>query len=138
MSALRDEIRAILREEFAALKGEVPCIPTREVVRVANSADLMRFAQDLVARAADPVFAARVARGEMGFELAAQAPAGGPIVSGPAKPPADTIDKALITERDISAISGARHLKIARGSRLTPLARDEARRRGIRIERSKA
>ena len=95
MSALRDEIRAILREEFAALKGEVPCIPTREVVRVANSADLMRFAQDLVARAADPVFAARVARGEMGFELAAQAPAGGPIVSGPAKPPATSSATAV-------------------------------------------
>ena len=139
MPGLRDEIRAILREELAALKAEVTpaaAPPSREHVRIASSADLTRFAQELVARAADPDFVARVQRGALHFELAGHRPTGGPIVSGPAKPPTDVLDKSLITERDIAAMNGARLLRIGKRSRLTPLARDEARRRGIRIERS--
>ncbi|MDU9002589.1 hypothetical protein [Sedimentitalea todarodis] len=138
MSSLRDEIRAILREEFAALKAETgSSAPTCERVRISNGADLTRFAQDLVARAADPVFAAQVASGGLRFELA-RWQADEAIVSGPAKGPADVLDKALISERDIAAVSGVRLLRIGKRSCLTPLARDEARRRGIRIERSKA
>ena len=142
MSGLRDEIRAILREEFAALRAETDTAatvsPACERVQIANSADLTRFARDLVARAADPAFAERVARGELIFEKAADPPAGGAIVSGPAKPQANALDKALICERDLAALDGGRLLRIGKRSRLTPLAQDEARRRGIRIERSEA
>lgn len=135
MSDLRDEIRAILREEFAALKAGAT-LETRERVRISSSADLTRFAQELIARAADPAFAARVTGGELNFELAEHRPAGGPIVTGPAKPAPNVLDKSLITERDIATLDGARLLRIGRLSRLTPLARDEARRKGMRIERS--
>ncbi|WP_306116716.1 MULTISPECIES: hypothetical protein [unclassified Roseovarius] len=139
MSGLRDEIRAILREEIAALTtgAQVAPVPARERVQIATSADLNRFAQDLVARAAMPGFAEQVARGEISFELAAQRPVGGPIVRGVPKAAPDVLDKPLVTERDIAALSrGARTLRLGKSSRLTPLARDEARRRGIRIERS--
>ena len=147
MSGLRDEIRAILREELAALRAETDAAATEsaaaespacERVQIANSADLTRFAQDLVARAADPAFAARVARGGLIFEKASDPPGGGAIVSGPAKPGAEALDKALICERDLAALDGGRLLRIGKRSRLTPLAQDEARRRGIRIERSEA
>lgn len=139
MSGLRDEIRAILREEIAALTAQVPTAigPVRERVQIASSAELNRFAQDIVARAADPEFAARVARGDIRFELAAHAPLSGPIVSSTPKTSPDVITKPLVTERDIAAMTGgAQTLRLGRTSRLTPLARDEARRRGIRIERS--
>ena len=137
MQGLRDEIRAILREEIAALRAApAPATPKREPVRIETSTDLNRFAQDLLRRAADPEFAARVARGEVLFELASPPPAGGPIVTGPSRQPADRLEKSLITERDIAALGpSARCLRIGAESRLTPLARDEARRRGIRIER---
>ncbi|MDQ0320302.1 hypothetical protein QO002_002440 [Pararhizobium capsulatum DSM 1112] len=47
------------------------------------------------------------------------------------------VTKSLITERDITGLgSDTTRLRIGRQSRLTPLAADEARRRGIRIERS--
>ncbi|WP_420558345.1 hypothetical protein [Roseovarius sp.] len=145
MSALRDEIRAILREEIAALRNEAGGMaPAREQVRIASGADLTRFAQELVQRAAEPGFADRVARGELVFDLAtpmasaAPAAAAPPIVTGPRRAAPDRLDKSLITERDINALSAsARSLRIAPSSRLTPLARDEARRRGIRIERDK-
>lgn len=138
MSGLRDEIRAILREEMAALTaGTQAATPVRERVQIASSADLNRFAQDLVARASAPEFAERVARGEVSFELATHRPAGGPIVTAPTKPAPDVLEKPLVTERDIAALSrGARTIRLSKSSRLTPLARDEARRRGIRIERS--
>lgn len=140
MSSLREEIRAILREEIAALRAESGASgPSVERVRVTSGADLTRFARDLVQRAQqDPDFAARVARGDLIFEPAGAAPApGGPIVTGPARPAPEVLDKTLITERDIASLGpSARSLRVAPHSRLTPLARDEARRRGIRIERT--
>lgn len=141
MSALREEIRAILREELGALRREERQV---ERVRIATSADLNRFAQDLIRRASSPDFAAQVASGALVFDLAAApasapigAPINAPIVSGPARTPPAMIEKPLITERDIATLGeGARSLRLAPGSRLTPLARDEARRKGIRIERA--
>ncbi len=140
MSGLRDEIRAILREEFAALTGGTQGnAPTSEQVPINSSADLTRFAQDLLARAQNPVFAAGVTQGLHRFELAQHRPSGGVIVSSPAKPKPDALTKTLVTERDIGALSnGTLVLNIGKTTRLTPLARDEARRRGIRIERSEA
>jgi hypothetical protein len=142
MSALRDEIRAILREEIAALRAEAgQAAPQSEPVRIASSADLNRFAQDLLRRAASAEFAARVMAGEHRFELAGTAMSGAangaPIVTGPARTPPDVIDKPLITERDIAGLgAGPRTLRLGPKSRMTPLARDEARRRGLRIERA--
>ena len=138
MSGLRDEIRAILREEIAALTsgGQGTPTPIREQVHVMTSADLNRFAQDLVARAAQPGFAEQVMQGGIRFELAASRPVGGPIVQSAPQPSPDVIDKPLVTERDITALSARMQtVRLGKTSRLTPLARDEARRRGIRIER---
>jgi len=140
MSGLRDEIRAILREEIAAFTGGPQSeVPTSEAVRINSNADLTRFAQDLLTRAQDPAFAARVTRGRYRFELEQHRPIGAPIVSAPAKPKPNALTKTLVTERDIGALgAGTQVLSIGKTSRLTPLARDEARRRGIRIERSEA
>ena len=143
MSALRDEIRAILREEIAALRAEAgQGAPATEQVRITSGADLTRFAQDLLQRASEPGFADRVARGELVFDLATPAPTPSapsmPLVTGPARKAPDRLEKSLITERDINGLApSARSLRIGPASRLTPLARDEARRRGIRIERDK-
>jgi len=135
MSALREEIRAILREEIAALRTDAA--PRTERVRIATGTDLTRFVQDLVRRAADPDFAARVMRGDLRFEPTDAASPGAPIVTSVPRGSPATLDKPLVTERDITALGqSARSLRIAAHSRLTPLARDEARRRGIRIERS--
>ncbi len=142
MSALRDEIRAILREEIAALRSETqaqPPGPVSEQVRITSSTELTRFAKELIERASEPGFVARVARGALVFELAgAPSVPARAIVTGPARKAPDRLEKRLITERDINALdSSARRLCVGPDSRVTPLARDEARRRGIRIERVK-
>ena len=137
MSGLREEIRAILREEFAALRPKgATAISAKERVRIVSNADLNQFARDLLARCSDPGFTGLIARGELEFVLAETTPVSGPIVSGPTRPTPDMLEKPLITERDIANLDGtSRKLRIGRHSRLTPLARDEARNRGIRIER---
>ncbi len=137
MSALRDEIRAILREELTSLRAEMA--PVAEPVHIATSNDLNRFAQEVLERAQDPSFAAGVRDGRIRFSLVAPAAAPAtlsrPIVSSPPKPAAVVLDKKLVTERDIAELQ-TRHVRLSKHSRITPLAKDEARRKGIRIERT--
>lgn len=157
MSALREEIRSILREELAALDdradGEAPTV---ERVSLGSGADLDRFVRSLLARAASPGFVERVSSGRHRFVLAESAAEAfvpvkgaanarsGPAPTGDAPFPSvgnatPLSDKTLITERDIAALApSTRSLRLDRRARLTPLARDEARRRGIRIDRSVA
>ena len=142
MSAIRDEIRAILREEISTWRS-APAGPVTETVQISNGSDLNRFAQDIVARAKDPAFAADISNGMIRFDLAPQVVAmngtrAANIVTGAVRPPREPdMNKVLITERDIAELgTELRILRIGKTSRLTPLAQDEARRRGIRIERS--
>ncbi len=145
MSSLRDEIRSILREEIAALRSETPHARAPERVQMNCNGDLDRFARDLVTRAAnDPQFAAAVTSGAQRFELSGIIPAPANtyaprIVTSPPSPArsnAAELSKKLVTERDIEALErGAKVLRVPKHCRLTPLANDEARRRGIRIER---
>lgn len=142
MSALREEIRAILREEIAAISGSGG---SAEQVYISSTSDLERFVQDLLIRASDPDFTAAVRNGTHRFELAGNAAPSRPmpqvaqIVTGPAIPATSGIadlDKPLLTERDIHTLGpDVRRIRVRKNCRLTPLASDEARRMGIRIER---
>ena len=138
MPGIREEIRAILREEIAALRAEAQAKPAVSVerVRITSTAELNRFARDLIARAASPDFSRAVADGALTFELASPSDSTPAIVTSPASVSAPTLEKTLITERDIAGLeTTTKSLRLSKDSRLTPLARDEARRRGIRIER---
>lgn len=145
MSDIRALIRELLVEEIAAIRAELTAGPRQEQVRVATAADLTQFALSVLDRAADPGFAAALRGGGLQFvPMATPAPGPAPISTGqpsvlvttvPA--PVPELAKSLITERDIAAISeGETRLRVGKRSRLTPLAGDEARRRGIRIERN--
>ena len=139
MSAIRDEIRAILREELAAGMSEASGASI-QTVRIETSDDLNAFARDLVDQMSKPKFAGKVKSGEVRFvlERAAVAPPVTPAIpathSAPA-PQAPVLDKPLITEADVTdAQPGV--LRIPMHARITPLAKDEARRKGVRIERT--
>ncbi|MEM8949299.1 MAG: hypothetical protein AAGC99_08220 [Pseudomonadota bacterium] len=136
MSDIRAEIRAILHEEIAALRTEATASVER--VRITSTAELNRFAQDLIRRAGSSEFCQAVAAGTLTFELAGPSASTPALVTSPAPSPAaaPVLDKTLITERDIAGLpDSTRSLRLGKNSRLTPLARDEAQRRGIRIER---
>lgn len=154
MADLRALIRELLSEEIAALRAEMHGAVQEEHVRAGSPAELTEFALSVLRRASDPAFAAALREGRLRF-----VPAPAPVVSQASVPitrqatvpvqaaptmlvttvpaPVPELMKPLITERDIAAVAeGQTRLRVGRQSRLTPLAGDEARRRGIRIERS--
>lgn len=160
MSELRSLIRQILAEEIAALRSEDLGGPQVERVRAGSEAELTDFALSVLARGQDAGFAAALREGRIRFvpEAPAVAPPAAAYVPHPVPPrpqpaaatqpmmlvttlPARVpeLPKGLITERDIAAIAeGETRLRVGKSARLTPLAGDEARRRGIRIERTLA
>ena len=165
MSELRSLIRQILAEEIAALRSESPGGPQVERVRAGSEAELTEFALSVLARAQEPGFAAALREGRLRFAPEAGAPACAapapvPAYAPPAyvppsyaPPPAAApvtlvtamparvpeLRKGLVTERDIAAVAeGETRLRITKSARITPLAGDEARRRGLRIERTLA
>lgn len=145
MSALRDEIRAILREELSAVLAEHACGAVQQV-RVDCSDDLNVFAKDLVERMSEPGFAEQVRSGGIRFQLERSVmpisqpqPVSAPLIPArittSSQSAAPVMDKKLITETDlVNVVPGI--LRVPHDARLTPLAKDEARRKGVRIERT--
>lgn len=150
MTDIRALIRDLLSEEIAALRAEILGGAQAERVSVGNEAELTAFALNIARRAQEPGFTAALEAGRIRYAPAqtaapVPAPAPAPRPSAPvaltatAPPSVPELRKGLITERDIAAVpEGEPRLRITKTARLTPLAGDEARRRGIRIERTLA
>lgn len=151
MTDLRALVRELLSEEIAAIRAELLGGVQVERVRVASGADLTDFAQSVARRAQDPAFAAALRDGRIRFEPEGMGHVASTVASRPqaatqpvalvttAPASVPELRKALVTERDIAGIAeGETRLRITKSARLTPLAGDEARRRGIRIERTLA
>lgn len=140
MSALREEIRTILREELASVI-EARMLPDIQRIKIENSHDLNAFARLILEKMSNPKFAEQLKSGQVMFELDDQAttyrtmhtiPAS---VAKPTQKSVPTINKNLITEADIANVS-AGNVLVPRSARITPLAKDEAKRKGVRIERT--
>lgn len=155
MGDIRALIKEVLAEELASLRAELAHDAAIEVVKVDTSADLSRFALSVLGRADDPGFVSALRNGRLHFEPVRDAGTleplerlppvvmRTPVTKQPATlvatipPRVSELSKGLITERDLAAVAdGERRLRIKKTARLTPLAKDEARRRGIRIERT--
>lgn len=163
MSDIRSLIRELLAEEIAAIRAELlgAAGPREERVRVDDARALTEFALSVLRRASDSGFVSALQQGRLVFAaadastfaaagpampVAAYAPPSVPVLQAAPQPsvlvttvPATVpeVTKSLITERDIAGLGPETiRLRIGRLSRLTPLAADETRRRGIRIERS--
>ncbi|MFZ1469228.1 MAG: hypothetical protein WAT09_09635 [Paracoccaceae bacterium] len=151
MSDLRALIRELLSEEIVALRAEIMGGPQVQQVRVGCAAELTNFALSVLDRAQDPGFATALREGRLRFSpegLDHPAPVAVRATPMPAQPTTlvttvpvavPELAKALITERDIAGLGEQeRRLRVKKNARFTPLAGDEARRRGIRIERTLA
>lgn len=159
MSDLRTLIRELLSEEIAALRAELLGGGTAELVQVDTQSNLTDFAVSVARRAQEPGFLAALEAGRILYAPAAAPASAAPCASpareramassAPASQPVTLVTtlpaqvpelrKSLITERDIASLGdGQNRLRVVKNARLTPLASDEARRRGIRIERTLA
>ncbi len=115
---LRGMVRDLLREALASRASPPAGV---EAVRIANDSDLAGF----VARLTQPATLEALRTGKLRFTLQP-----GSI----AAPLTGAID-GVVTEQRIDKLAGAGTLLLAPGAVLTPLARDKARRLGLKIER---
>lgn len=144
MSDLRAVIREVLAEELSRLHLGDNASPDlkEETVRIRNDSELQAFVQRLLSLMQDGRARTEIESGRYVFRLGSSAAqpvaAHQPLAPSPsAAPAAVRFDKGLITEREISRLpEGQRTIAITKAVRLTPLAREELRRRGIRIERA--
>jgi hypothetical protein len=119
---LRGMVRDLLREVLANRKPSTGAV---ETVRIANDGDLAAF----VARVIQASTLDAVRSGKLRFALqGGTAPAAASAVAGGAL-------EGVITERKLDKIARTGTLVLGPGSVLTPLARDKARRLGLKIER---
>lgn len=130
--ALRALVRDVIREALAETwrTGAPPAPgPAAEPVRIADDADLDAFVRRVAGLLRDPATAARIEAGTLRFTLA----------GAPAAPqaPAAAARDGLVSERAIDQLAEGTTLRLARGAVVTPLARDRARQRRIRIERAR-
>lgn len=147
MSDLRAVIREVLAEELARMRGGAPAAApqvTEETVTLRSNADLQAFVRRLLSLAQDGRMRAEIEAGRHVFRLASQATAPleahQPAAPSPAAaPPAVRFERGLVTEREVARLPDEqRAVQAGKTVRFTPLARDELRRRGIKIERAKS
>jgi len=115
---LRGMVRDLLREVLA---NRNPPTGAVEIVRIANDGDLAA----LVVRIMQPATLEALRSGKLRFTLQGGA---APVAAGGAL-------EGVITERKLDKIARTGTLVLGPGGVLTPLARDKARRLGLKIER---
>jgi hypothetical protein len=149
MSAdLRAMIREVLREELAARGvGRPSGAPQirEEAVSVASDADLAAFARRILALAGDSKARADIESGRHVFRLASAGSRAATTAEAyeRAQPKQNlspvSFERGLVNEREIRNLpEGITVIRIGKTVRLTPLAQDELRRLGIKIERAKS
>ena len=112
---LRGMVRDLLHEALAKRNTASGGV---ETVRLANDGDLAAF----VARITGPAMLDAVRQGKLRFSL-----------QGGSAP--DAALDGVITEQKLDSFAGTGTLVLGSGAVLTPLARDKARRLGLKIER---
>jgi hypothetical protein len=119
---LRSMVREVLRDVMA--NRTQPAGATVETVRFTNDSDLAAF----VARVIAPGTLEQIKAGQLRFTLGASS-------SVPLSQPLSEVLTGVITEQKLDRLAGARVLVLDPGAVLTPLARDRARKLGLKIER---
>ena len=142
-------VREVLAEEVARLregKGTRAASPDgvrEERVRIRSDADLRNFTARVLAMADDREARRALAAGRLVFRLDEAGPAPRGDAPAPREAPGaagsggiEVVERGLFSERRAERLPrGTTRVRLGRQVRMTPLARDRLRRRGITIER---
>jgi hypothetical protein len=137
-------IREVLAEELAKLrsaKGALPTLPAvplrEEPVAIANDADIAAFVQKILKLSEDPSERQKLKDGRIAFRLTSGATGGAATgQSHRATGQSHRIERGLLSERQVDRLPRqTKSVLIGKQVRMTPLARDRLRQRGIVIER---
>ena len=121
---MSNELRSMVRDVVMASRSQAASAAAVETVRIANDTDLAAF----VARIIDPALAEKIRSGKLRFTLGHSTPATMPN-------PSSEVLTGVITEQKIDRLSPQAALVLGPDAVLTPLARDKARKLGLKIER---
>jgi len=142
-------IREVLAEELARIGAKKPkgtLDKTDNVavehVAIATDGELASFVTRLMGYAVDPKMRGKIEQGQLVFRLgtpnAPSPPAAVPTPDHTQAPPEMvTIASGFFSERQVDQLpKGTKAVRFGKAVRMTPLARDRLRHRGIAIERT--
>lgn len=134
-------IREVLAEELARVRaegGQASGSGARiESVRITNDAELRTFAERVLTLGENPETRRAIKEGALVFRLEGSSATPSPAVAGGNAGPAGRFERGLLSERDVDRLpTGTKSIQIGKAVRMTPLARDRLRHRGITIERT--
>ena len=139
---LRQLIREVLNEELAAFRARGAPSPAGaksvETVAIFTDTDLGAFARRVLALGRDARIRADIEAGRYEFRLErAPRPPGGVAGSAAVSGAPASFDRGLVTETQVKALApGTTRIRAGKSVRFTPLARDEMRKMGIKVERT--
>ncbi|MFT5114119.1 MAG: hypothetical protein ACI8P9_003453 [Parasphingorhabdus sp.] len=139
MDDVRSMIREVLREELARIKSS-SVRAEEEVVTIGSDIELGAFVQKILELGNDATRKADILAGRYVFKLRQISPQNhleaNSVVATHTPSPRVRFSKSMITERDVAGFpDGTVAIMTDKKVRLTPLARDEIRRRGIQLEK---
>jgi hypothetical protein len=140
---LRSLIREILSDELSALKGNISGEISQvkeEFVQIQSSSDLISFTHRIMRMCQDPKLKSDILTGKHIFRLTDKEVSHVEVYQ-----PLSTMTKinetvelngGIITLRDVESLSkNTKSLNIGKFTNCTPMAKDEIKRRNIKIER---
>lgn len=138
---IRKIIRELLVEEIASINKESVSLDqktTREViVSIRTDEDLMNFVKKILNIVKETDGFSNIENGDIIFHLDVPSSANLNSRSCTSHPTSNKIEDGLITEYDIAKLDGnITVLQVLKNAKLTPLAKDELRKKGIKMERT--
>ena len=140
--ALAQTIREVLAEELGKLRaaragrGAGADGPEIEWVALRDDAALGDFVRRVLAMAADPAARAALESGRRVFRLKPGPGSDAPAAAAAGAAPETCIAQGVLSERMVDRLpAGTTRLAVGKAVRVTPLAKDRLRHRGITLER---
>ena len=138
---IRKIIRELLVEEIASINKESVSLDqktTREViVSIRTDEDLMNFVKKILNIVKETDGFSNIENGDIIFHLEVPSSANLNSRSCTSHPTSNKIEDGLITEYDIAKLDeNITVLQVLKNAKLTPLAKDELRKKGIKMERT--
>ena len=138
---IRKLIRELLVEEIALINKKSVSLDQKntreEIVSIKTDEDLMNFVKKILNIVKETDGFSNIENGDIIFHLDVPSSANLNSKSCTSHPTSNKIEDGLITEYDIAKLDeNITVLQILKSAKLTPLAKDELRKKGIKMERT--
>jgi len=138
---IRKIIRELLVEEIASINKESVSLDQKttreEIVSIKTDEDLMNFVKKILNIVKETDGFSNIENGDIIFHLDVPSSANLNSRSCTSHPTSNKIEDVLITEYNIAKLDeNITVLQVLKNAKLTPLAKDELRKKGIKMERT--